>query len=175
MRRVYKEDWSPRSQAPPAQSNPAYSLPAGTPPSSYGDYFNNNLPAVEDLGPLQQYIGSYNDSYVEANVPNLSHFTNSVAEDQGNWFQALPQSHAGYNEALSRSITEPAVAIQTGDETVRPQQEVPGTFVVLITCTTTSDTKRANTHCDIHDMHTDPSRRVRGLVIWPLSGIVPVF
>jgi hypothetical protein len=171
---VYDEEWSPRSRDPPAQFKPAYSHPPGANPSSYGDYFNNNLPAVEDLGPLQQYIDSYNDPYVKANVPNLSHFTNSVAEDQGNWFQT-PQSHAEYNGALTRCMKEPLVTIQTGGETSGPQQELPGTFVVLITCTMTSITEEANTHCDIHVKLTNPSRRIRGLLIWPLSGLVPEF
>lgn len=176
MRRstVYDQACSPRTGKPPVQPQSAYNLPAGAPSSSYGGYFNNNLLAVEDLGPLQQCIDSYNDPYVETNVPSLSHFTNSVAEDQGTWFQA-PQSHADFNEAFPSIIIKPAVTIQTGGETARPQQEITGTFVVLIGCTTTSDTERANTHCDIHDKLTDPSRRFRRLVIWPLSGLVPFF
>jgi hypothetical protein len=161
---VYNEEWSPRSREPLVQSQSAYSLPADANTSSYGDYFNNNLPAVDDLGPLQQYIDSYNDPYVEPNMPNLSHFTNSVAADQRDWFQT-PQSHAEYNEVLPRTMTEPLVTVQTGGETAGPQQELPGTFVVLMTCTMTSITEEAYTHCDIHVKLTDLSRRVRGLVI----------
>jgi hypothetical protein len=171
---VYNGEWSPRSRKPPVQSQFAYSLPAGANQSSYGDYFNNNLPAVKDLGPLQQYIDSYNDPYVEPNMPNLSHFTNSVAADQGDWFQT-PQSHAEYNEVLPSSMTEPPVTIQTGGETSGPQQELPGTFLVLITCTMASITEEANTHCDIRVRLTNSSRKLRGLIIRPLSVFVPEF
>jgi hypothetical protein len=171
---AYNAEWSPRSREPPVQSQFAYSLPAGANPSSYGDYFNNNLPAVDDLGPLQQYIDSYNDPYVEPNMPNLSHFTNSVATDQEDWFQT-PQSHAEYNEVVPRSMAEPNITVQTGGETAGPQQELPGTFLVLKTCTMASITEEADTHCDYHVKLTDLSRRVRGLVIWPLSGLIPEF
>ena len=174
MRRVHDGDWSPRSRDPPSHSQSAYSHPPGALPSSYGDYFNSNLPAVGDLGPLQQYIDFDHDSYDEANLRNFSHFTNSVAEDSGNWLQT-PQIHAEYNEAITRSMTELPVTIQTGGETAGPQQELPGTFEVHTICTMASNTEKADIHCGINAKLTDSSRRVGRLTVWNLSGSLSEF
>lgn len=140
MRPVYNGNWSPRSRDQPIHSqHAAYSRPTGAHQSRYGDNFDNNLSSVEDLGPLQQYLGSYNDPNVEANIPSFLQFTNSLADDQGIWLPT-PQSHSEYNGVLSHSIARPSGTNQTGGETAGPQQALPGTYVVFVKCTITFGT-----------------------------------
>ena len=155
MGRVFDGDWSPRSRDPPAPSRSAYSHPLGAQSSSYGDYNNSNLQAVDGFGSLQQpYLDMHPDHYV-ANTPNFPYITNNVAEDQGSWLQTS-QFHAEYDEVLSRSIAEPLGTIQTGGVIAGPQQELPGMFVVLISCIMTPDTESADIHCDIHAKLANP-------------------
>ena len=173
MGRVFDGDWSPRSRDPPGPSRSAYSHPQGAHSSSYG-YFDSNLPAVDGLGSLQQrYLDLHPDHYI-ANTPNFPHITNNAAEDQGSWLQT-PQFHAEYDEVLSRSIAEPLGTIQTGGVIAGPQQELPGMFVVLISCIMTLDTERADIHCDFHAKLANPGRRARGLHIWTSYGHTPQF